>query len=74
MTRRSLSLHLQKLMAKGYIRIQESREKKTQDRRITVWMLPEAAQVEEALVNVQRETMRPATRVSVRMNCCNMHI
>lgn len=55
MTRRSLSLHLQKLMAKGYIRIQESREKKTQDRRITVWMLPEAAQVEEALVNVQRE-------------------
>ena len=28
MTRRSLSLHLQKLMAKGYIRIQESREKK----------------------------------------------
>ena len=55
MTRRSLSLHLQKLMAKGYIRIQESREKKTQDRRITVLMLPEAAQVEEALVNVQRE-------------------
>ena len=55
MTRRSLSLHLQKLMAKGYIRIQESREKKTQDRRITVWMLPEAAQVEKALVNVQRE-------------------
>lgn len=55
MTRRSLSLHLQKLMAKGYIRIQESKEKKTQDRRITVWMLPEAAQVEEALVNVQRE-------------------
>ena len=55
MTRRSLSLHLQKLMAKGYIRIQENREKKTQDRRITVWMLPEAAQVEEALVNVQRE-------------------
>ena len=42
-------------MAKGYIRIQESREKKTQDRRITVLMLPEAAQVEEALVNVQRE-------------------
>ena len=28
MTRRSLSLHLQKLMAKGYIRIQESREEK----------------------------------------------
>ena len=55
MTRRSLSLHLQKLMAKGYIRIQESREKKTQDRRISVWMLPEAAQVEEALVNVQQE-------------------
>lgn len=55
MTRRSLALHLQKLTAKGYIRMQESREKKAQDRRLTVWMLPEAAQVEEALANVQRE-------------------
>lgn len=74
MTRRSLSLHLQKLMAKGYIRIQESREKKTQDRRITVWMLPEAAQVKKHLLMYSGSTMRPATRVSVRMNCCNMHI
>ena len=55
MSRRSLALYLQKLAARGYIRIQESREKKAQDRRLTFWMLPEAAQVEEALANVQRE-------------------
>ena len=55
MSRRSLALYLQKLAARGYIRIQESREKKAQDRRLTFWMLSEAAQVEEALANVQRE-------------------
>lgn len=30
------------------ISVYRKAEKKTQDRRITVWMLPEAAQVEEA--------------------------
>lgn len=55
MSRRSLSLNLQKLTAKGYIKMQESREKKAQERRITVWMLPAAAQIEEALADVQRE-------------------
>ena len=55
MTRRSLSLHLQKLMAKGIYRIQESREKKnsgSQNHRLDA---AGSRAGEEALVNVQRE-------------------
>ena len=74
MTRRSLSLHLQKLMAKGYIRIQESREKKLRIAESPSGCCRKPRRWKKHLLMYSGSTMRPATRVSVRMNCCNMHI
>lgn len=54
-SRRTLSILLQKLVSKGYLKIQETKERKAQERRLIVWIQPAAKPLEEALADVQRE-------------------